>query len=186
MRQTGISTQLRALAVSVGIAVILAGCAKDSFFGGGGELSGLACPQVAVLEAPGELTRFSGGKIGKISDVLFQAKMEVIGVYCDIDDEAIFVTADARLGVIRGPAEAAGEVDFSFFVAILDGYKEVILRQAFPIIVQFDGAERKVEFEDSVSFQIDQKKNVDPGTYTIYAGFEMTPEELEFNRRRLR
>ena len=186
MRQTGISTQWRTLAVLAGLAIVLAGCAKDSFFGGGGELSGLACPQVAVLEAPGELTRFSGGQVGKISDVLFQAKMEVTGVFCDIDDEAIFVTADAKLGVIRGPAEATGEVDFSFFVAILNGYREVILRQAFPIIVQFDGSERKIEFEDSVTFQIDRKENVDPGTYTIYAGFEMTPEELEFNRRRLR
>ncbi len=186
MRQTGISTQLRTLAVLAGLAFVLAGCAKDSIFGGGGELSGLACPQVAILEAPGELTRFSGGKIGEISDVRFQAKMEVTHAFCDIDEKAIFVTVDAKLGVIRGPAETTGEVDFSFFVAILNGQKEVILRQAFPIIVQFDGPKRKIEFEDSINFQIDQKKNVDPGTYTIYGGFEMTPEELEFNRRRLR
>jgi hypothetical protein len=178
--------QLRALAILAGLATVLAGCGKDSYFGGGGELFGLACPLVAILEAPGELTRFSEGKVGNISDVRFQVRMEITQVSCDIDERAIFVTTDAKLGVLRGPAETTGEVNFSFFVAILNGQKEVMLRQAFPIVVKFDGQERKIEFEDSVTFQIDRKKNVDPGTYMIYAGFEMSPEELEFNRRRLR
>jgi hypothetical protein len=186
VRQIVNLTQLWTPAVLAGLAIVLAGCAKDGFFSGGGQLSGLACPQVAILEAPGELTRFSKGKVDNISDVRFQAKMEVMGAYCDIEEKAIFVTTEAKLGVLRGPAEATGEVKFSFFVAILNGQKEVILRQAFPIIVKFDGSERKIEFEDSITFEIDRKDNVDPGTYTIYAGFEMSPEELEFNRRRLR
>jgi hypothetical protein len=179
-------TQLWTLAVLAGLAIVLAGCSKDSFFSGGGQLSGLACPQVAILEAPSELTRFSKGKVGNISNVRFQAKMEVTHMYCDIEEKAIFVTADAKLAVLRGPAEATGEVKFAFFVAILNAHKEVILHQAFPIIAKFDGSDRKIEFEDSISFEIDRKENVDPGTYTIYAGFEMSPEELEFNRRRLR
>ena len=158
MRQTGISTRLRSLAVLAGLAIILAGCAEDSLFGGGGELSGLACPQVAILEAPGELTRFSGGKIGKITDVLFQAKMEVRQAYCDIEDKSIFVTTDAMLGVIRGPAETTGEVKFSFFVAILNGQKEVILRETFPIVVKFEGPKRKILFEDTVSVNRSERK----------------------------
>jgi len=60
------------------------------------------------------------------------------------------------------------------------------LRDTFPIVVKFEGAQRKVLFEDTVSVEIDRKENIDPATYTFYAGFEMTPEELEFNRRRLR
>ena len=186
MRQIGILTQSRTLAVLAGLAIVLAGCAKDSFFGGGGEVSGLTCPQVAILEAPGELTRFSEGKVGNISDVRFQAVMEVTRAFCDIEEKAIFVTTDAKLSVLRGPAEVTGEVNFSFFVAVLNGHKEVILRQDFPISVMFDGPQRKIEFEDTVTLQIDQKENVDPGTYTIYVGFEMSPEELEFNRGRLR
>jgi hypothetical protein len=192
VRQNGILTQSWGLAVLAGLAIVLLGCSKNSFLGslgsvgGGGDLSGLACPQVAILEAPGALTRFSEGKVGNISDVRFQARMEVTRVTCDIEEKVTYVTANAKLVVLRGPAETTGEVNFSFFVAILDGHKEVILRQAFPIIVKFEGPQRKIEFEDSISFEIDRKENVDPGTYTIYAGFEMSPEELKFNRRRLR
>jgi len=60
------------------------------------------------------------------------------------------------------------------------------LRETFPIVVKFEVPKRKILFEDTVSVEIDRKKNIDPATYTVYAGFEMTPEELEFNRRRLR
>ncbi len=163
---------------------LVTACADGSIFGGGGSLSGLACPQVAVLNAPGELTRFSDGKIGKLSDVLFQAKMEVSGKHCDVEKEAVFVTTDAKLTVIRGPAETKREVKFAFFVAVLNGRREVIMREAFPIILKFGGSERRFEFEDSVTIQIDLQPNVDPASYSVYAGFEMSPEELEFNRRR--
>ena len=168
------------------LGLLVTACADDSIFGEGVSLSGLACPQVSVLNAPGELTRFSDGKIGTLSAVLFHARMEVFGGHCDIEKEAAFVTTDARLIVIRGPAETKREGTFVFFVAILNGQREVIMREAFPIIVKFEGPERRVEFEDSVTVQIDLQPNIDPASYSIYAGFEMSPEELEFNRRRQR
>ena len=52
------------------------------------------------------------------------------------------------------------------------------MREAFPIILKFEGPERRFEFEDSVTVQIDLQPNVDPASYSIYAGFEMSPEEL--------
>ena len=168
------------------LGLLVTACAGGSLFGGGGSLSGLACPQVAVLNAPGELTRFSDDKIGTLSDVLFHAKIQVLGGHCDIEKDAVFVTTDARLIVIRGPAETQREVKFAFFVAVLNGQREVIMREAFPITLMFEGTERRFEFEDSVTVQIDLQPNVDPASYSIYAGFEMSPEELEFNRRRQR
>ena len=37
------------------------GGSSGGLFGGGSELGGLACPRVAILEAPSELTRFTKG-----------------------------------------------------------------------------------------------------------------------------
>ena len=178
IRQSGITCTF--------IGLLVTACADDSIFSGGGSVSGLACPQVAVLNTPGELTRFSDGKIGTLSDVLFHARMEMLDSHCDIEKEAVFMTTDARLIVIRGPAETKREVKFAFFFAVLNGQREVITREAFPIIVKFEGPERRFEFEDSLTVQIDLQPNVDPASYSIYAGFGMSPEELEFNRRRQR
>ena len=45
---------------------------------------------------------------------------------------------------------------------------------------------RRIDFEDAVTLEIDKKPQVDASTYTVYAGLEMSPEELDFNRRRQR
>ena len=69
---------------------------------------------------------------------------------------------------------------------MLNGKREIILRQGFPVIVEFKAGEPRIDFEDSVTLEINKEPEVDAATYTVYAGFEMTPEELQFNRRRQR
>ena len=90
------------------------------------------------------------------------------------------------LSIVRGPANKEGKAPFSLFVAVLNGKREIILRQQFPIIVEFKAGEPRIYFEDAVTLEIDKKPEVDASTYTVYAGLEMSPEELEFNRRRQR
>ena len=162
------------------------GLLSGGLFGGGNELGGLACPRVAILEAPSELTRFTEGVSRDISDILFQSKLEINKVTCEVEERAVYVTADARLSVARGPANIDGKAPFAFFVAVLNGKREIILRQGFPVIVEFKAGEPRIDFEDSVTLEIIKEPEVDAATYTVYAGFEMTPEELQFNRLRQR
>ncbi|MEE2689294.1 MAG: hypothetical protein VX430_07710 [Pseudomonadota bacterium] len=177
---------IKSTAIFIILALLASACAKNSKLFGGGELSGLACPQVAVLEGPGELTRFVDGKTGKIADVLFQARVEIIGSTCTYEGNSVVVTADTKLRVIRGPAETKREVKLTIFVSVIDEKRTVILWEAMPIVVKFQGPNRNFEFENPVSVQIDLKKGVDLASYSIYGGFEMTSQELEFNRRRQR
>ena len=162
------------------------GLLKGGLFGGSGKLVGRACPQVAILKAPSELIRFSESASRELSDILFQIKLELNGTTCEIEEKAVYVTGHASLSVERGPANIDGKAPFSFFVAVLNGKREIILRQNFPIVVEFKAGESRINFEDSVTLEIDKKPEVDASTYTIYAGLEMSPEELEFNRRRQR
>lgn len=162
------------------------GLLSGGLFGGGSELGGLACPRVAILEAPSELTRFTEGVSRDISDILFQSKLEINKVTCEVEERAVYVTADSRLSIARGPANIDGKAPFTFFVAVLNGKREIILRQGFPVIVEFKAGEPRVDFEDSVTLEIIKEPEVDAATYTVYAGFEMTAEELQFNRLRQR
>ena len=162
------------------------GLLSGGLFGGGRELGGLACPRVAILEAPSELTRFTEGVSRDISDILFQSKLEINKVTCEVEEKVVYVMADARLSVARGPANIDGKAPFTFFVAVLNGKREIILRQGFPVIVEFKAGESRIDFEDSVTLEIIKEPEVDAATYTVYAGFEMTPEELQFNRLRQR
>ena len=186
-----------AAVVLVGVALAISGCSgsgpaqgsgllKGGLFGGSGQLIGDACPHVAILKAPSELVRFAKSTSRQMSDVLFQVKLELNKATCEIEDKAVYVTGHASLSIVRGPANKEGKAPFSLFVAVLNGKREIILRQQFPIIVEFKAGEPRLYFEDAVTLEIDKKPEVDASTYTVYAGLEMSPEELEFNRRRQR
>ena len=54
------------------------------------------------------------------------------------------------------------------------------------MIVEFKAGEPRIDFEDSVTLEIIKEPEVDAAAYTVYAGFEMTAEELQFNRLRQR
>ena len=151
---------------------------------GSAPTTGLACPNVAVLDAAGELTRFAGGSPGSLQDLLFQTRLDVVEAFCEITDKAIFVTIKARLTLARGPAEKTGELPLTFFIAVLDGKKAVILREAVPLIIKLKPDETRFEYEDTFTIQIDRKDKIDASVYSVYGGFEMTPAELEYSRRR--
>ena len=187
----------RAAVVLVGVALAISGCSgsgpaqgsgllKGGLFGGSGQLTGDACPHVAILKAPSELVRFAKSTSREMSDVLFQVKLELNRATCEMEDKAVYVTGHASLSIVRGPANKEGKAPFSLFVAVLNGKREIILRQQLPIIAEFDAGEPRLYFEDAVTFEIDKKPEVDASTFTVYAGLEMSPEELEFNRRRQR
>lgn len=177
---------IKSIAALVTLGFLASACAQNELFGNSNALSGSGCPNVAILEAPGELTRFVDGKVGKLPDVLFKARMEVATSTCDIEGDTIHVTADAKLKIIRGPAETKREVKFNVFIGVIDGNRSVVSRHSLPVQLKFQGPDRIFEFEDSFTVPIDLPKGVDPASYSIYGGFEMTPEELEFNRRKQR
>ncbi len=175
---------LRPLA-GLGLAVLLGGCAGGGLLGGD-PASGSACPQVAVLEEPSELTRFAAASGGDLSGVLFRARMDLDDAFCEIDKKSVDVTVTAAFRVARGPANTSREARFSYFVAVLDSDKNIIHRSTFPIIAKFKKKETGFSFTEDFTVTIDVGKEREPSDYIVYLGFEMTPEELAFNRRRRR
>ena len=69
---------------------------------------------------------------------------------------------DSRLSIARGPANIDGKAPFTFFVAVLNGKREIILRQGFPVIVEFRAGEPRIDFEDSVTLEIIKEPEVLP------------------------
>ena len=166
-------------------AVLLAGCGKGgSGIFGPEPVTGLACPQVAILDGPDELIRFKGGGIGTITSVLFQAEMEIGEAFCELAPEKVVVGAELELRIALGPAETKREAKLAYFVAVLDPERRIILREYFPLVIKFEKNLRRIRFFESVGIQINKEKFEDPAAYTLYIGFEMTPAELEFAHRR--
>jgi hypothetical protein len=151
----------------------------------GDETVGL-CPTTAILEEPGQLIRFKTAPSNGPNDVLFQTKMVRISGVCDFNDKEIDMELEVAMQALRGPANKKGRAQFVYFVAILDRDKNVLNRVEFPMIAEFLKQDTEINFTEAVTVTIPRKKGLMPADYLIYLGFEMTPEELAFNRRRLR
>jgi hypothetical protein len=145
------------------------------------------CPQTAILDGPGELVRFAPGSPGSPGDVVFRAKMKSISGLCDVDEKkGVDMELQIAMEAARGPANAKGEAQFVYFVAILDSDKTVLTRTKFPMIARFQRQETSLDFTEAVTVTIPRKQNMQPKDYLVYLGFEMTPEELAYNRKRQR
>jgi hypothetical protein len=157
----------------------LVGCAAFS------EGSPNICPTTAILDDAGELVRFANGVPKGPVDVAFTAHMKYISGVCDVDEKNVVMELNTWMDATRGPSNKGGQVKFAYFVAILGRDKTVLTRTKFPMIAKFQGRETKLDFSDTVTVTIPRKTGDVPKDYIVYVGYEMTPDELAYNRKKL-
>ena len=169
-------------AVFVLAALALAACSSDGAVGDGS--IGL-CPQTAILDDPSQILRFKPDTGKGPGDLLFHTQIKTFSGECEFDEKEIALDLRIAMEALRGPANAKGEAEFTYFVAVLGLDKKILVRQKFPLIVKFDGNETNMNFTEAVTVYIPRRKNDSTADYLVYLGYEMTPEELAYNRRRL-
>ena len=144
------------------------------------------CPSTAILDDAGELIRFSSATPSGPGDVAFRARMKQISGLCEVDEAFIDMELNTAMEAFRGPSNADGEAKFTYFVAILDKDKKVMSRIKFPMIAQFKQRETELGFSEALTITIPRKAGDLPKDYIVYLGFEMTPAELAYNRKKKR
>ncbi len=153
-----------------------------------------SCPVIKVPMDAESVTKFRPGSGRDIIDIDFEG--EILGHkstdFCDydIDDETglgtMTVVLTPRFQATRGAANKNRKANFTYFVTLTDADKKPIVKQAFPIGVEFPGSSSKVTFEDEdvVELSVPLKKKQRGKHFKIYIGFQLSKEQLEFNRRR--
>lgn len=143
-----------------------------------------SCPNAAILEAPGELVRFKENTPAGPENMLFRTKMKYVSGFCDFDEKSIEMDLSVAMEAKRGAANTDGKAQFTFFIAIIDIDRKILMREEFPLIAVFEKDDDDVNFAESLSVSIPRREGLAPTDYSVYLGFEMTPEELAYNRRR--
>jgi hypothetical protein len=138
------------------------------------------CPYAATLNNADRLVRFNGA--GRdLTDVVFDAKITRINGDCGVTDTMVNVTMTIDFVAQRGQALTGNQAQFSYLVAILDPTGQVIARQVFPTAITFADKPRA-----GITEELDQQIPLAPGyraqDYQIYVGFELTKDELDYNR----
>jgi hypothetical protein len=144
------------------------------------------CPGVSILGDASEITLFAQGQ-GQgqdLTDVAYRASIERLASNCDYTTagDTVTSTVAARLVATRGPAAQASEKTFVYFVAVVDKDQKVLARERFDSTFTFQANQRQAAAIEEIEQILPIRADLRGLDYEILVGFDLTPEQLEFNR----
>lgn len=140
------------------------------------------CPRLVLAEYADRLMRYNSD-VRVSENLLYDARFLQAGGDCGYDENVIDVSMTVRIAVALGPAATEDNAPIRYFVAIArNSDHSVVARGSFDTLVEFPGVTKHSgtveEFEQTIPLR-DGETGAD---YVILLGFEMTPEELAYNR----
>lgn len=165
----------------------LAGCGSDA-----DPRPPQICPRISALGDAAMLTKFAAGTGRDLTDVDHEIRVVDIRYGCQYteDDDKNPVLAVAVAPVFeadRGPANTNRQARFTYFVAIADPQRTILNKQAFDLQVDFPGNRSRVTVspdDPPVTVDIPPVPGRSGPDYHVFVGLQLTPDELEYNRRR--
>jgi hypothetical protein len=170
--------RLSRIAPVAALGLLIAGCGvfdKDVVY---------RCPAVFILEDAKDLTRFKPGPGRDITDILFEAEIVDFRGGCDYDDGEAEIELLVQIRVERGPANRNRDISFEYFAAIPAFQSQPEGKRVLPVKGAFEDNKTQLIYQDELTMTIPVKAPADGAALEIVLGFQLTPDELKFNRSR--
>lgn len=160
--------------------VLLAGC---SWFGGGETRNKLACPATTIVPDLDALTVLRPGGGNTPDDIRFGVKLVAVNSNCE--GEKVGIRTDTRMTFMvarNDPDLKQGQ--FTYFIAVTDGQHNILAKQDFTLRVEFAERQNQMRVFDDISEHLPVRDLSTGNSYVIIVGLQLTPEQLELNRKR--
>jgi len=194
-RSLAFAARLQGLAPGVAAAGIVALLAACSAYEYASDLISapivLQCPKSWVIADAANLVRFRQGGGRDLTDVDFEGQITGVRLGCtsNLNKKTKVGTMDVDVNVVfdatRGPANRDRKALFKYFVSVSDNDRKILYREAFSLPVEFPGNRTRLQIQsDTVTLQLPIEPKRSSSYYLVFAGYELTRDELEFNRTR--
>ncbi len=172
---------MKALLPAALLALAAAGCAPTRI-----EDRLVSCPQLSLPADVADLTRHLPGAPPDLSTLVLDVRVSAVDGDCRRGrrDESVETAIGLRMQVDRGPAATGRAAQIPWFIAVLDGDR-ILQRQTFVLPVAFAPNTTRAEVATQrvpISFPVRQGRRVQE--LRVLVGLQLSPEELEVNRRR--
>ena len=166
-----------AAGLAIAAALLAAGCSSNE------DQFAPACPVLRLLPDGGDITRFSP-QGHDVTDILFSARITAVPATCKKGERGtVQASLHAVATIDRGHALGNEVAGVPYFITIMKD-DQVIERKSYGINVTFPSNTDEVNVSTP---DVNMVFPVEPGKtaqqYTIYFSFQLTPEELDYNRR---
>lgn len=152
--------------------------------GASGQQFAPPCPQVGILKDGADVTRFNG-KGTDLTDMVIDGRITGFSGKCALDDDKHLRTSvSVTMDVARGPANPTRRGALVYFVSVQKG-RVILDKRDVTIPVAFQENSDHAQFttgEVDLVLPVDDKTS--GAAYRIVVSYQLTPQELAFNRRR--
>ncbi len=141
------------------------------------------CPVAGVLFDVERLVEVEGEELH--ANIGYTGSIEGVNSYCRyVDDNPITMELEIEFAFGRGPKAQGQQKTFEYFVAVTRRDRVVLAKQVAPITVKFGANQDVVRVTEKVEgIVIPRATPTVSGTnFEVLVGFELTPEQLAFNR----
>lgn len=156
------------------VLVLLAACGSDE------QITVLTCPQVYIVQEAARYTEWAPGGGRDLIDIRYDADIVNVEWLCTFLTDKNRVDMEARFAmrVLMGPAAPARQVRLPYFVAVADPSGTIVAKQVFGMDIAFPGNALEIAHIESVLQRISYGRIADAARYTVYIGFQLSPEQL--------
>jgi hypothetical protein len=170
-----------ARAAAVSLFALLASC---SWFGGwfGGEKKA-GCPATLIAPDLDALTVLRPGGGTSPADIRFGVKLFSASSSCTGDKAGVATNTDLLFVVARNDPDLKQD-QFTYFVAVSDASQNIVAKQEFTLQLEFAPRQNQMRISEAIKENLPLRNPAAAKNYTIVVGLQLTPEQVELNRRR--
>lgn len=145
----------------------------------------LVCPTTGILEEASLMRVFASGAAAAPAGVAYDLEfMRALLLECELNDKQE-MTAKIRFEARAqpGPARAENTIRYPYFIALLDPNGKILDKKVLEGEAKFKSGDTQIRFAeeyDKIKFDVPEGK--DGQGYEILIGFQLTREQVEFNR----
>ena len=148
------------------------------------------CPNIVIVKDTAELTTFRPGPGRDLTDVVLDARIQRFDGTCETElaaDRSGEVEVDLQIffEATRGPANRTRDGQFDFYVAIADQGGAILAKKVFRSEFEFEGNRNRIAGVEELTQQIPLRSGELGDAFDIFVGFQLSPEQLQYNRTKL-
>ena len=143
------------------------------------------CPLMGVLYDTARVVQFSEPNSQRYANISFTGEMQGVRGLCRyVDADPIRMNMEIDMAFGRGPAATSDRQTYRYWVAVTRRGRAPIEKVYFDVNVRFPRGEQVVNVRERIEEIVIPRANPDISgeNFEILVGFELTPEQLQFNR----
>lgn len=143
------------------------------------------CPLMGVLYDTARVVKFNQPNNQRYANIEFTGEMQGVHGLCRyVDADPITMNMEIEMAFGRGPAATSDRQTYRYWVAVTRRGRAPIEKVYFDVDVRFPRGEQVVTRRERIEQIVIPRANseVSGENFEILVGFELTPEQLQFNR----